>query len=222
MKRAVVFTCEHATNRVPSKVKKAIASKKDTHFAYDIGAKAIASFLSKSIKAPLFLGEISRLVVDLNRSPNHKKRWGELSSHFSETDLSQIEQRYYLGYQNKIYNCIDGLKGSVLHFSIHSFTPELNGEVRNADLGLLFDPSRPGEVQVVKELQAYLKKHIPSVRVRKNYPYLGKTDGFVSCLRKRYSVKKYIGVEVEFNQGTAIQNKPLHKCLLDFLKSVSA
>lgn len=217
MKPCVVITCEHATNRVPAKAQKDIAPKAETHFAYDLGAKSIAQYLAKELKAPLFLGGISRLVTDLNRSPNHKKRWGPLSACFSDSELSAIEKKYYLNYQEQVYQCMDAIKAPILHFSIHSFTPELNGEIRNADLGILFDPGRPGELRTAKELQAHVKKSMPEIRIRRNYPYLGKTDGFVSCLRKRYTPKKYIGLEIEFNQGTAIQNKNLHNCILAFL-----
>ena len=33
----------------------------------------------------------------------------------------------------------------VLHVAVHSFTPVLHGERRNADVGLLYDPARPRE-----------------------------------------------------------------------------
>ena len=35
----------------------------------------------------------------------------------------------------------------VVHIASHSFTPELNGHVRTADVGMLYDPGRPGEVE---------------------------------------------------------------------------
>ncbi len=214
MKQKIIITCEHATNQVPTKAKQAIKAKAQTHFAYDLGAKEIAQYFAKQLKSPLFLGEISRLVTDLNRSPNHKKRWGELSHHFTETELAEIEKKYYLDYREKIFKCMDAQTDFILHLSIHSFTPELNGEVRNADLGLLFDPARQPEIHFAKQLQKHLKETLPEVRVRRNYPYLGKTDGLVSCLRKRYSPQKYAGIEIEFNQGTAIKNKQLQNKIL--------
>ncbi len=35
----------------------------------------------------------------------------------------------------------------VVHISSHSFTPVLDGRVRNADIGLLYDPARPASVR---------------------------------------------------------------------------
>ena len=41
----------------------------------------------------------------------------------------------------------------------------------------------------------------PSLRIRRNYPYLGKADGFVTHLRRRFKSEDYIGIELEMNQA---------------------
>ena len=41
----------------------------------------------------------------------------------------------------------------VIHISSHSFTPELNGKVRRADVGLLYDPGSPGGGRAVRSLE---------------------------------------------------------------------
>ena len=46
-----------------------------------------------------------------------------------------------------------------------------------------------------------LQQKVVSLRIRRNYPYLGKTDGFTSFLRKKYSAKFYAGIEIEINQA---------------------
>ena len=88
----------------------------------------------------------------------------------------------------------------MLHFSVHSFTPVLNGEVRNADAGFLYDPKRKGEKEICLYLQKYLAEQVPGVRVRRNYPYLGISDGLTKQMRMRYPEKKYLGIEIEVNQ----------------------
>jgi hypothetical protein len=45
-----------------------------------------------------------------------------------------------------------------------------------------------------------LSELAPDLRVRSNYPYLGKGDGFTSFLRKRHGSSQYIGIELEVNQ----------------------
>jgi hypothetical protein len=37
------------------------------------------------------------------------------------------------------------------------------------------------------------------LRVRRNYPYLGKADGFTTYLRRHFPVDRYAGVEFEVN-----------------------
>jgi len=88
----------------------------------------------------------------------------------------------------------------VIHISSHSFTPEFNGRVRNADVGLLYDPRRRREAALCTRWQAVLAAIAPELRVRRNYPYAGKGDGLASYLRRRFPRGAYIGIELEINQ----------------------
>jgi hypothetical protein len=38
------------------------------------------------------------------------------------------------------------------------------------------------------------------MRVRRNYPYLGRADGMATFLRKHFPEDSYLGIELEFNQ----------------------
>jgi predicted N-formylglutamate amidohydrolase len=89
---------------------------------------------------------------------------------------------------------------AVLHVSVHTFTPELNGQARNADIGLLYDPARPREQQLCKQWRDALRDLRPDLRVRRNYPYLGKADGFTTHLRRLWTDEQYAGIELEVNQ----------------------
>jgi hypothetical protein len=77
--------------------------------------------------------------------------------------------------------------GRVVHLSCHSFTPELDGKARTADIGLLYDPARPGEVALAACWKAAIEARAPELTVRRNYPYAGKNDGLTTSLRKRLS-----------------------------------
>ena len=88
----------------------------------------------------------------------------------------------------------------MIHVASHSFTPELDGAVRNADIGLLYDPARAGEVELCRRWQAQIRALEPSLKVRRNYPYTGKSDGFTAYLRRRFPAEAYIGIELEINQ----------------------
>ena len=73
----------------------------------------------------------------------------------------------------------------------------MNNVLRKNDLGLLYDPKRKNESFIAKKIQ---KKLMDQYKVRRNYPYLGISDGLTTSLRKMYSEKQYIGLEIEINQ----------------------
>jgi len=93
----------------------------------------------------------------------------------------------------------------VIHLSSHSFTPDLDGKVRNADIGLLYDPARPGEADLCERWKAALSACAPGLRVRRNYPYAGKGDGLTAWFRRRLSPAAYMGIELEINQKHIIR-----------------
>jgi predicted N-formylglutamate amidohydrolase len=80
----------------------------------------------------------------------------------------------------------------------------LAGRVRNADVGLLYDPGRRGEVELCARWQAALAGFAPELRVRRNYPYAGKGDGLTLYLRRHFAPGTYVGIELEVNQGIVI------------------
>ncbi|EMR04461.1 putative N-formylglutamate amidohydrolase [Cesiribacter andamanensis] len=106
----------------------------------------------------------------------------------------------------------------VYHLSIHSFTPVLGGEVRDADIGLLFDPDRPLEVALCAHWQALLQTSLPHFRIRNNYPYLGIDDGFTSHLRLLHP-QQYAGIELELNQQWA-QNEDVRKKIVQSVRQL--
>src|SRR5262249_46944754 len=91
----------------------------------------------------------------------------------------------------------------VLHFSVHSFTPKLRGEVRPTDVGLLFDPRRKGEADFARALRAALQGALPDLRIDMNEPYSGVSDGLTTTLRSEFPKNRYLGIEFEVNQRFA-------------------
>jgi predicted N-formylglutamate amidohydrolase len=89
----------------------------------------------------------------------------------------------------------------VIHISSHSFTPELDGKLRLADVGLLYHPGRRGEAELCARWKASLAACAPELRVRRNYPYAGKGDGLTAHLRLRFASNAYVGIELEINQS---------------------
>lgn len=94
-----------------------------------------------------------------------------------------------------------------LHLSVHSFTPILNGKVRNADIGLLYDPSRSAEKLFCRQWQKALAATQPTLRIRRNYPYRGNADALVTSLRQNFGENSYLGIEIEINQAIPLSGK---------------
>ena len=150
---------------------------------------------------PLHFSQVSRLLVDLNRSPNHRALFSGATRQLDAGEKRRICEQYYFPYRHRVETAIrDESRRPVIHLSFHSFTPELNGVVRNGDIGLLYDPAREAEQVFCMSLQAVLRQVLPPLVVRRNYPYRGSADGFTTYLRKRFAPRAYLGIELEINQ----------------------
>lgn len=202
----ILITCEHGGNAIPARFRSVFAGHEtvlQTHRGYDRGALPLAKEIAASFSAPLHAATVTRLLVDLNRSPRHPRLFSEFTRPLPLRTRQEILDRHYLPYRTQVQECAeDGIRKGlrVIHLSSHSFTPELEGEVRNADIGLLYDPERHGEVHLCRRWQAALKEHAPALKVRMNYPYSGNADGLTAALRKRFSPDAYVGIELELNQ----------------------
>jgi predicted N-formylglutamate amidohydrolase len=204
---SLIFTCEHGGNQIPRHYAGVFQKHRDlleTHRGYDIGALAVAKTLAKHFKVPLVFSTVSRLVIDLNRSLHHPKVFSELTRKLGEDQRANIISQHYAPYRQEVYDLLSkrlARRHKVLHLSIHSFTPELSGHVRNAQIGLLYDPKRPLELRFAWAWEKELKSAQETYRVRRNYPYLGYSDGLQTHLRTVFSPRLYAGLELEMNQA---------------------
>lgn len=201
-----MITCEHGGNRIPSRYRALFAGFEallQTHRGHDPGALAMARELARALAAPLFVSTTSRLLIDLNRSIGHPRLYAEATRDVPVALRRKILEQYYLPYRNRVETHIDEAIAHgkrVVHLSSHSFTPALDGAIRNADIGLLYDPARSGERELCRRWQTELRARAPALKVRRNYPYTGTSDGFTAYLRRRFPTDAYIGIEVEINQ----------------------
>jgi len=206
-----LVTCEHGGNHIPAPYVEFFEGWDtilSSHRGYDPGALTLARELAKTLQAQLIASTVSRLLVELNRSPHHPHLFSQAVCRQPESLKQDILARYYIPYRSQAEEEVAQIKGHgqrIVHISSHSFTPNLNGTVRNADIGLLYDPSRKTELNLCRRWQQELMKQIPNIRVRRNYPYSGKSDGLCSYLRKRFSEKHYLGIELEVNQRYVAQ-----------------
>jgi predicted N-formylglutamate amidohydrolase len=163
----------------------------------------LAREMAAAFDAPLFYSETTRLLIDLNRSIGNPDLYSEFSRPLPARARREIVERHYRPHHEPIERWMREATGSarrVVHIASHSFTPELNGEVRTADIGLLYDPGRRGEVALSNRWIDALRGASPALRLRRNYPYLGKSDGLTFRLRRIYPDDVYLGIELEVNQ----------------------
>lgn len=206
-----IVTCEHGGNRVPDRYRTLFEGRGEllaSHRGWDPGALVLARQLATALRATLHYATVSRLVVDLNRSPGHPRLFGEAIRSAGPESRRAILARHYRPYRERVERDIAAAVAAghrVVHLSAHSFTPVLDGRLRSADVGLLYDPARPGEAELARRWQAALKAVSGGgLRVRRNYPYAGVSDGFPRHLRQRFPASRYLGIEVEVNQGLVL------------------
>lgn len=210
----IIVTCEHGGNKIPKKYLSFFKDKKrilNTHRGWDQGALVLAKKIARDLSAPLFYSEISRLLIDLNRSLHHPGLFSEFSKSCNATIKQELIGSLYIPYRSEIENRIKNLTSTgkpLIHFSIHTFTPVLNGLERNADISFLYDPEKIHEKALCDKLRTSLKNSFPDLTIRSNYPYRGNTDGFTTYLRHRFNEKIYLGIEIEINQKHIITNNP--------------
>lgn len=209
----LVVTCEHASNAVPRDLRplfKSAGAALRSHRGWDRGAPPLARALSSAFHTPVFMGEWSRLVVDLNRSPGRPAVFSRFTRGLDDVRRALLVDRlhapHWQAVRGEIEREIDaagagGGHGVVLHLGVHSFTPVLRGVRRTADFALLYDPQRPLEKSLCDLWLRALAARAPSLRLRRNYPYLGTADGLTTALRKRFGPDQYAGIEIEINQA---------------------
>ncbi len=207
----LLLTCEHGGNEIPASYQDYFLEAKESlnsHRGIDFGALDLFGYL-KPLASHSHYSTTSRLLVELNRSLHHPHLFSSFTKTIAEESKTAILNDYYFPYRKQVQEWIEkeikqGFQ--VLHVSVHSFTPELNGEVRNADIGLLYDPSRESEKAFCKRWKSSINQIEPALKVRFNYPYLGKADGFTTALRKLFPVN-YSGIELEINQKWSVDNQ---------------
>jgi predicted N-formylglutamate amidohydrolase len=227
-----LVTCEHGGNRIPARYRALFRGSRamlDSHRGYDPGALAMANALARTFQAPLVSSTVSRLLVDLNRSIRHPRLFSAATRGAGADVRAAILDRHYFPYRREVEDLVtrSAARGRrVIHISSHSFTPILDGKVRRADVGLLYHPGRPGEVGLCARWKESLANFAPSVRVRRNYPYAGKGDGFATALRRRFPPDAYVGIELEVNQAIVFAAgrrwTALRSALVDSLRAAYA
>ena len=199
-----VFTCEHASAVVPERYAGLGLGPVELgdHVAWDIGAAALARRLADAFAAPLVESACSRLVVDCNRDlHDHDLIVAETHGVVvpGNRDLDAAERadrvvRWHRPYHDAVDDVLRGRREPTILVSVHSFTPELRGQRRELEVGVLYDDHLPLAGTLADALAA------TGLVVRHNEPYSG-LDGLIYSARVHGTRHGLRYVEIEVNNG---------------------
>lgn len=207
---AGLIICDHSSNLVPHSLKGLGLEKAELnrHIGWDIGTEDIGRHLSAALDMPAVLAGYSRLVVDLNRAPDHSECIIELSDHtkipantgLSKTARERRLREIFWPYQKQIGKRVDRFvkKGQTpLLLAIHSFTPEMDDVKRHWHIAILWNRQE----EIARKLIAEIRKNNPGLLVGENEPYSLKNERFEGSTIWRHAEKRDLPyVFVEFRQ----------------------
>ncbi len=212
LREQVLVTCEHASKRLPPgyELDRRVC---DLHIAWDPGAQTIAERIAERLRAPLWCGEFSRLIVDLNRSIDNRMLIRRVSDGhrvpfnygLSAADREARIERYYRPYRDGVAAAAEQIiirHGRCVQVCVHTFTPSLAGKARGNDIGLLHDPDWGIERPVCDEIKSRFER-LTDLVVWHNRPYSGTADGILPAMRRASSPERFVGIELEINQKHA-------------------
>lgn len=200
---STLITCEHASRAVPSRWRSLFeghGGELASHRGWDPGTPELGRELARRLDAPLLVGRATRLLVDLNRSAGHPRRFSEFTRQLPAGERERIEREWWLPHWQAYRRYLEEAPGQVIHIACHSFTPVMDGRERGLDVGLLYDPSRGPEKRFCKRLRLEIEARRPRLRVRMNAPYRGTANGLGQQHRRLFSGVRLISVELEVNQ----------------------
>ena len=203
----VLLVCDHASNRFPRSLGTMGLDylNRVSHIALDIGANAVAETLADNLGATVVLCQYSRLIVDCNRELIDDSAFLEHSAgvdipgnhNLQENEKEKRASEIYWPYHNAIKDQIVRLKRLGIDpvvISIHSFTPVINGNDREWEIGVLWDKDPvTAEIFLTRLGEAgYL--------VGDNEPYSGKDpEDFTIDYHAESIGLPHVGIEISQN-----------------------
>jgi predicted N-formylglutamate amidohydrolase len=200
----VLLVCDHASNRFPRSLGTMGLDylNRVSHIALDIGAGAVANALAENLGVTSVLCQYSRLIVDCNRALIDASTFLEHSDGVDvpgnhNLQISEKERRaseIYWPYHNAIEGQIGRLKDRSIDpvfISIHSFSPIMNGEARECEIGVLWDKD-PATAEI------FLSDLVEAgYYVGNNKPYSGKdSEDFTIDYHAESIGLPHVGIEI--------------------------
>lgn len=198
----VVLSCEHASARLPEPWSWHEDDRwlPAMHWASDLGARALTLELAAALSASAVLSRFTRLLVDPNRDLEHADLFRRIADGKAvQLNLSIDEHeraRRLHGYYEPFHAALDqalARSRAPLLLSIHSFTPNYEGQVRDVEIGVLFNH----EEGHARALHAALAEQFSGVA--ENEPWSGR-GGLMHCAESHAVRFGRIALELEVRQ----------------------
>ncbi len=211
----LVLSCEHASWTLPPGVDLGVSDEVlRGQASWDHGAYDIIARLAETTGLPVHTGLFSRMFVDLNRAPDHPNVVPAVSygapvpgnAHLSDGDRAARVAMFHAPYWDAVRRDAQARlhdRGSVLHFSSHTFDPSLDPANRTFEVGVLYDPAHPFEARLAEMLMFQLRG--AGIDVRANEPYTGVGPAICTSLRIELGAH-YAGIQLETSH--AVTHRP--------------
>ena len=196
----VLVVCEHASNVMPVEFGN-LGLDQDalhSHVAWDPGALPVAEELARALNGVLIAGAASRLLFDCNRPPEAADAMPARSEVFDipgNADLTAEQRaervrRFHDPFNRAMTQLLDQRPFEVM-VTIHSFTPNYNGQRRAVEIGVLHD----SDSRFADAMLSCAAKHTDMV-VRRNDPY-GPQHGVTHTLVSHAQPRGMLNVMLE-------------------------
>lgn len=152
-KRGIVLLADHARRDLPEDYGSLglPAAEFERHIAYDIGVEAVTRELAAQLGVPAVLANFSRLLIDPNRGEDDPTLIRQLydgtiipgNYPLAPEERERRLDRFYRPYHDALGAMIASVAQASGHapflFSVHSFTPVMQGRQRPWHVGILWD-----------------------------------------------------------------------------------
>lgn len=205
--KGIVLVADHARRALPEEYGDLglPASEFERHIAYDIGVEAVTRELAALTGAPAVLANFSRLLIDPNRGEDDPTLIRQLydgtvvpgNYPMAEAERERRLADFYRPYHDAVGAVIASVakaSGTApFIFSVHSFTPVMQGHVRPWHVGVLWDLDDRVALPLIEMLAAD-----PGLVVGDNEPYDGALRG--DTMYKHAIVNGFAHALVEIRQ----------------------
>lgn len=184
--KGLVLVADHARRALPEEYGALglPASEFERHIAYDIGVETVTRELAALTGAPAVLANFSRLLIDPNRGEDDPTLIRQLydgtvvpgnypmTAQERERRLERFYRPYHDAVASMVASVAEASGAAPFIFSVHSFTPAMQGLARPWHVGILWDSDDRAPGPLIEALSADAE-----LVVGDNEPYDGALRG---------------------------------------------